>query len=328
MNGSRVLVTGGAGYIGSHVVKTLVQAGYSKIVVLDNLSTGFEASVLDAQFILGNVQDTALVFDILKANQIDTVMHFAASTVIPDSITHPLDYYQNNSVGTLNLLQGCVKAKVKYFIFSSTAAVYGTNNAQFIHEDSPKNPTNPYGHSKLMSEQFVKDVAHAHDLRFAILRYFNVAGADPSLQIGQRTHNATHLIKMAVQTACGLHSALPIFGIDYPTKDGTCIRDFIHVNDLADAHLQALNYLIQKNKSLTLNCGYGQGFSVFEVIKAVEEITARPLNVIQAPKRNGDLPCVVADVTRIKQLINWQPKFADLLSIVKTAFDFEQKLMI
>lgn len=324
----RILITGGAGYIGSHVVKALYEAKAEAIIVIDNLSSGFAQNIIGAKFIQGDVQDISLVSQILKTEKIDTVMHFAAATRIPESIENPLAYYQNNTVGTLHLLQACTQNAVKNFIFSSTAAVYAADPRHAVDEKSPTIPTNPYGYSKLMSEQIIQDTAAAHpNMHYVILRYFNVAGADPSGVIGQRTPLATHLIKAATQTACGLQPALPIYGDDYPTPDGTCIRDFIHVSDLAKAHLCALDYLQQGGNSVTLNCGYGRGYSVKEVVKAVEHIQQAPLPTFVAPRRPGDIPKVIADNKRILELFDWHPEYNDLDFIVKTALDFEKKLL-
>jgi UDP-glucose 4-epimerase len=321
-----IVVTGGAGYIGSHVVKALLADPKNHVVVIDNLSTGFVENVGAATFIQGDIQNTQLLATIFAKEKINVVMHFAASTVLSESIQFPLRYYQNNVLGTLSLLQVCQDHPIEHFILSSSAAVYGATEVEHIHEDHPTLPLNPYAASKLMSEQIVTDVAQSLGFTYAILRYFNVAGADPDGKLGQRTPQATHLIKNAVQTACGLHSALPIYGNDYATPDGTCIRDYIHVNDLASAHLKALDYLTASGRSVTLNCGYGHGFSVIEVIKAIEQLTGRSLPIKQAPRRQGDLAQVIADNTRIKSILDWQPQFNDLAFIVKTALDFEVKI--
>lgn len=323
-----ILVTGGAGYIGSHVVKTLIDANAKNVVVLDNLSTGFRDALTTSKFIQGDIRDIPLLLNILETEKINTVIHLAASTIISESLENPCKYYQNNTVGTLNLLEACIQKKIKYFIYSSTAAVYGKVNNQNIHELDPTVPLNPYGHSKLMSEQILQDVARRHRLQYIILRYFNVAGADPSGKIGQRTPNATHLIKVAAQTACGLRTELPIYGTQYPTPDGTCIRDYIHVSDLAIAHMQALLYLQEGGESATINCGYGHGFSVKEVIRAVETIHGQTLPVCFSPEREGDLPRVVADNAKMKKILHWKPQFASLDLIVKTALDWEKQLQV
>lgn len=324
---NNILITGGAGYIGSHVVKALLDKHTTRITVIDNLSTGFADSIPSTvKFIHGDIQNSTLLSKIISSEKIKTVIHLAASTVIPESIEHPVKYYQNNTVGTLHLLKSCLENQVENFIYSSTAAVYGKSNEK-IKEDSSTLPTNPYGHSKLMSEQLLKDASISSRLKFVILRYFNVAGASPDGLIGQRTPNATHLIKVAVQTACGLHKNLPIYGTDYPTVDGTCIRDFIHVSDLANAHLDAIQYLQEDGRSVTLNCGYGHGFSVKEVVQAVEALTQRKLTTIKAMPRKGDLAQVIADNSNIKQLLKWQPQYDDLSFIVKTAYEWEKKLL-
>lgn len=323
---NNILITGGAGYIGSHIVKALVDEHETRLTVIDNLSTGFADSIAPTiKFIQGDIQNTILVSKIIKAEKINTVIHLAASTVIPESIEHPLQYYQNNTVGTLHLLKSCVDNHVENFIYSSTAAVYGPTSQEKIKEDSPTNPTNPYGHSKLMSEQLIKDVATSSKLKFVILRYFNVAGASLDRAIGQRTKNATHLIKMAVQTACGQHPHLPIYGTNYPTLDGTCIRDFIHVCDLANAHIKAIQYLQKGGISDIFNCGYGHGYSVKEVVNAVEKLTQKSLPILPSLPRKGDLAQVIADNAKIKQNLNWQPQYDDLAIIVKTALDWEMK---
>lgn len=327
MNLGNILITGGAGYIGSHIVKTFKKAHPGPLIVLDNLSTGFRHAIpTDVKFVHGDIQDKDLLASLFRDEKICAVIHLAAASVIPESVTNPIKYYQNNACGTLNLLQICVEHQIKHFIFSSTAAVYGDEQA-CVQESSLTKPKNPYGFSKLMCEQFLKDIAQSHDLRFVNLRYFNVAGADPEGEIGQCTHNATHLIKVAVQTACGLHESMPIYGTDYSTPDGTCIRDFIHVSDIADIHLKALLYLQNDGASVTLNCGYGHGFSVKEVIKTVEKVSAQPFPAITAPRRSGDLPTLIADNTQVKKVLNWQPKFDDLTFIVKTALDWEKQLI-
>ncbi|MBS0286011.1 MAG: UDP-glucose 4-epimerase GalE [Proteobacteria bacterium] len=322
-----ILITGGAGYIGSHIVKALSEKNAAaNIVVMDNLSTGFANCLPKAvKLVVADILDQATLSAIIQKEKISTVIHLAAKTVIPESIEKPQDYYLNNTVGTLNLLRACIEHKVSHFIYSSTAAVYGMHPQDKISEQSQTLPNNPYGHSKLMSEQMLKDVANSSALKYVILRYFNVAGAAIDGSIGQQTPKATHLIKVAAQTACGLLPALSIFGDDYPTPDGTCIRDFIHVSDLAQAHLDALRYLQEDGQSCTLNCGYGHGYSVKEVIKAVEEITNKPLPVNIASKREGDLACVIADNSQIKQVLKWKPEFDDISVIVKTALEWERR---
>lgn len=323
MTGS-ILVTGGAGYVGSHVVKALT-AQQRRVVVVDNLSTGHLDNIHGIPFVQANVQDKNTLANIIQTENVTAVMHFAASTIISESIAHPLDYYENNTVGTLNVLQVCANEKVKHFIFSSTAAVYGPSN-NHITENSPLSPTNPYGYSKVMSEQIVNDFVKTGNLSAVILRYFNVAGADMTGHIGQRTINATHLLKVAVEAATGKRTHIPIYGNDYATADGTCIRDFIHVDDLASAHIQALNYLEHNGKSITLNCGYGKGFSVFDVINALETLCQRKIPTSIEPRRQGDIANVVADNTLIKQTLNWQPQYDDIQVMVKSAFEWEKKL--
>lgn len=321
-----ILVTGGAGYIGSHVVHALNKQTDAKIIVFDNLSTGFADAVRGAELVVGDLLDRIALEKLFAQHPIDTVMHFAACTVIPESIAQPLKYYQNNTVGTINLLEACHQHHVKHFIFSSTAAVYGAHTEENITENHPIAPTNPYGHSKHMSEQIVQDVCETHEINSVILRYFNVAGAHPNGILGQKTPNASHLIKVAVETACGRRPLLPIFGTDYPTIDGTCIRDYIHVCDLADAHIRALHYLENNQASCILNCGYGQGFSVKQVIEALETVTQRSLPIVASERRPGDLARVVADHRRLVDVLNWQPQFNDLEFIVKTAYDYERQL--
>ncbi|MBN9288757.1 MAG: UDP-glucose 4-epimerase GalE [Gammaproteobacteria bacterium] len=322
-----ILITGGAGYIGNHVVKALLEGHATRLIVLDNLTSGFADSLpKNVEFIQGDILDETLVSNILKTNQVNTVIHLAARTIIPESLQNPLKYYQNNTVGTLNLLTACLKHQVEYFLYSSTAAVYGKQTQGKIDETATTSPSNPYGHSKLMSEQIIQDTAFSSKLKYAILRYFNVAGAAPDLSIGQRTKEATHLVKVAVQTACGLQKSLPLFGTDYPTPDGTCIRDFIHVSDLANAHVKALHYLQEGGEPTILNCGYGHGYSVKEIVKAVEKITQATLPTTQAPRREGDIAEVIADNSKIKTLLQWQPQYDDIDFIVKTAYEWEKTL--
>lgn len=323
MNKDAVLVTGGAGYIGSHVVKSLLEANHH-VVVLDNLTTGFQDAILSpAIFVEGDIQDLPLLLNLLETYNIASVIHLAAHTVISESLENPLKYYQNNAFGTLQLIKACVAKKIKHFIFSSTAAVYGETET-FLDEKCPTRPSNPYGHSKLMSERFLQDIALTSGLRFGILRYFNVAGASLCGKLGQRTKQASHLIKVAVETVCGLHPFLPIYGNQYPTPDGTCIRDFIHVSDLAEIHLQTLVYLQNGGPSQIFNCGYGRGFSVLEVVKALEAVTQSSLPIKIGSPRQGDIANVVANNDRIKKTLKWQPQFDDLQLIVKTALAWEK----
>jgi UDP-glucose 4-epimerase len=326
MRKKTVLVTGGAGYIGSHVVKQLGSRGES-IVVLDNLSTGKKDAVLYGQLIEGNVGDMALVDNIMQAHEIEAVMHFAAHTIVPESVSNPLKYYSNNTANTRNLLECCQRHGVKHFIFSSTAAVYGVLESGIASESTPTQPINPYGSSKLMSEGMLRDLSFATDLTHVILRYFNVAGCDSECRIGQNTPNATLLIKVASEVAVGKRDALHIFGTDYDTPDGTGVRDFIHVEDLASAHLKALDYLRQGGQSRTFNCGYGHGYSVKEVVDAIEQALGHPIKTIEQPRRAGDPPSLIADAKAIKEVLQWQPQFDDIHKIVKTSLDWERILL-
>jgi UDP-glucose 4-epimerase len=325
MNRSTILVTGGAGYIGSHVVLQLRTRG-EQVVVLDNLSTGFRQSVLDVPLVTADVGDRERVLETLKKYGVDTVMHFAARTIVPESVEDPLRYYGNNTCATRNLLQCCVETGVKHFVFSSTAAVYGTPESGLAEEDSPTAPINPYGTSKLMSEWMMRDVAAVTDLRYVALRYFNVAGADPEGRIGQSTKQATLLVKVACEAAVGKRPAVTIFGTDYPTPDGTGIRDYIHVWDLATAHLNALDYLRSGAKSQVLNCGYGHGYSVREVIGGVERAAGTQLRIEECPRRAGDPPALVASADRIRAQLGWRPRLDDLDAIVRSALNWERKL--
>src|SRR5687767_8010762 len=284
-----ILVTGGAGYIGSHVVRQLGERG-ERVVVLDNLSTGFRSAVLHGELVLGDTGDKELVTRLLREHGVTTVMHFAAHTIVPESVSDPLKYYGNNTCSTRSLLQSCVEAGVKNFVFSSTAAVYGIPPGDYAEESSPTAPINPYGTSKLMSEWMLRDLAHASSLRYVVLRYFNVAGSDSGGRIGQSTRKATLLVKVAAEASLGKRPHLSIFGTDYPTPDGTGVRDYIHVEDLADAHLRSLDYLHDGGESVTLNCGYGHGYSVREVLATVERVHGVPLEVVEAPRRAGDPP--------------------------------------
>ncbi|MEH6504202.1 MAG: UDP-glucose 4-epimerase GalE [Cycloclasticus sp.] len=325
MTRKSILVTGGAGYIGSHVVKLLGQRK-ENIVVLDDLSSGFEASVLYGEFVKGNTGDKDLVSDILKRHNVESVIHFAAHTIVPESVANPLKYYQNNTCCTRNLLECCAAADVKNFIFSSTAAVYGELASGFASEETATSPINPYGSSKLMSEQMINDLSKASELKHVILRYFNVAGSDPDGDIGQSTKNATLLIKVAAEVATGKRDKLMVYGSDYPTPDGTGIRDYIHVSDLAAAHINALDYLRNNGQSTTLNCGYGHGFSVREVITAINKENGTPISVEEAPRRAGDPAELVSIADKIRQTIGWQPQYDDLNLIVKTSLEWEKKL--
>ncbi len=321
-----VLVTGGAGYIGGHMVLALLDAG-EKVVVLDDLSTGFRAAVTPpARLIVGDVGDAALVDDIIATHQIDAVAHFAAKIVVPESTADPLNYYLNNTAKARSLLDCAVRGKVKHFIFSSTAAVYGEAAQIPVTETAPLSPINPYGRSKLMTEWMLQDVSKAHGLKFAILRYFNVAGADPKGRLGQSTPRATHLIKVSAQVAIGLRPCLEIFGTDYPTRDGSCVRDYIQVSDLVDAHVLALNYLRGGGENLISNCGYGHGLSVFEVVDAMKKVSGVDFKVRIEGRRPGDSASLVASTERIKSALGWKPAWDDLSAIVSQALDWEQHL--
>lgn len=321
-----VLVTGGAGYIGSHMVLALVDAG-EPVVVLDNLSTGFRWAVHpSATFIEGDVADADLVARIVAEHDITAVVHFAARIVVPESVADPLGYYLANTVKTRALLEALVKAGVPHMIFSSTAAVYGMVGNDPVAEDALLSPISPYGRSKLMSEWMLEDTAVATPLRYVALRYFNVAGADPAGRSGQSTAGATHLIKVACETALGKRAAMSAFGTDYPTPDGTCLRDYIHVSDLVAAHLDALNHLRRGGASGVYNCGYGRGYSVLEVIETVKAVSGVDFTVNYAPRRPGDPAAIVAKADRIRAAIGWTPRLDDLETIVRHALDWERSL--
>ena len=323
-----VLITGGAGYIGSHMAHHLLQAGENeKITILDNLSTGVEQNMpRGINFVRGDIADQALVSKILETQKIDSVIHFAGSVVVPESVEKPLDYYANNTAATRSLIEACVRHRVPNFIFSSTAAVYGTPAVISVAEDSPTLAESPYGRSKLMSEWMLQDAAAAHGIKFGILRYFNVAGADPDGRTGQSTPRATHLIKRACEVATGKFPRLTIFGTDYDTPDGTGVRDFIHVSDLVDIHKCVLDRLRGGGASLLVNCGYGRGFSVREVVAAVERVSGKSLAVELAPRRPGDMAMVVANTAKLSRLLNWKPRYDDLDRIVATALNWERGL--
>ena len=321
-----ILVTGGGGYIGSHMVYELADAG-ERVVVLDNLSTGFDWAVAkDVPLIIGDTSDQNLVAQIIREHKVDSIIHFAAWLVVPDSVMDPLGYYKNNTVNSRALIETAGKEGVRQFIFSSTCAVYG-NPAQIpVTEDTPTAPISPYGSSKLMTEIMLRDAGTAHDLRYVILRYFNVAGADPNCRTGQSTKNATQLIKVAVETALGLRSKLDIYGSDYSTPDGTCIRDYIHVSDLVRAHSAGLGYLRSGGASVTLNCGYGPGFSVREVAEMVKRVSGIDFKVEVAPRRPGDPAQIVAASDPARMKLGWTPQYDDLATIVAHALAWEQKL--
>ena len=323
-----VLVTGGAGYIGSHMVYALVAAG-ERAAVLDNLSTGFDWAVAGSvPLIVGETGDQPLVAKLIREHGVEAIIHFAASIVVPDSVSDPLGYYKNNTVNSRALIECAVQGGVKHFIFSSTAAVYGNPARVPVGEDEILVPVSPYGSSKMMTEIMLRDAGVAHGLKHVILRYFNVAGADPELRTGQSTKGATHLIKVAVETALGRREKMDVFGTDYPTPDGTCLRDYIHVTDLAQAHLDALRYLRNGGASVTANCGYGRGFSVREVIDTVKRVSGIDFRVDFAPRRPGDPAQIVASSDRARALFGWKPLRDDLAGIVRDALGWERKLML
>ena len=326
MGRGTILVTGGAGYIGSHVVLQLRERGES-VVVLDDLSRGFRQSVLDTPLVVGDMADRALVTRLLREHAVDTVMHFAAFTIVPESVRDPLKYYANNVCGTRNLLQCCAESGVRHFVFSSSAAVYGTPASDLAAEDSATAPINSYGTSKLISEWMLRDLAFASDLRYVALRYFNVAGSDMGGRIGQATPGATLLIKVASEATVGKRPHVSIFGTDYPTPDGTGIRDYIHVQDLAAAHLAALDHLRHDGASAVLNCGYGHGYSVRQVLDSVQRVSGRSLTIREEPRRPGDPAVLVAKAERIRALLGWSPTLDDLDTIVRSSLDWEAKLL-
>jgi UDP-glucose 4-epimerase len=321
-----VLVTGGAGYIGSHMVWRLVDAG-EDTVVLDNLVTGFDWAVApEAKFVKGDCGDAALVERLIGEHAVDAIIHFAGSVVVPDSVADPLGYYLNNTVRAHALIQAAVRRNVRHFIFSSTAAVYGTPAVAPVGEDAAPAPESPYGRSKLMVEMMLADTAKAHDLAYVALRYFNVAGADPAGRAGQSTRGATHLIKVACETALGKRDQMTVHGTDYPTADGTCVRDYIHVTDLVAAHAEALAYLRTGGTSLVANCGYGRGFSVLEVIDTVRKVSGRDFKAVAGERRPGDPVSVIASPALIKERFGWQPANDDLDEIVRSALSWEVSL--
>lgn len=326
MKPATILVTGGAGYIGSHVVLQLRARG-ERVVVLDDLSRGFRQAVLDTPLIVGQVGDRDTVLQVLREHGVDTVMHFAAYTIVPESVREPLEYYGNNTCSTRSLLQCCLESGVKQFVFSSTAAVYGMPADGVAAESSLTAPINPYGTSKLMSEWMLRDVSAASDLRHVALRYFNVAGSDSQCRVGQATPKATLLVKVACEAALGKRPNISIFGTDYPTPDGTGVRDYIHVEDLATAHLNALDYLRSGGASTVLNVGYGHGYSVREVLQSVERVSGERLKVIEEPRRAGDPPALVARADRIRQDLGWKPRLDDLDTIVRTSLAWEKRLL-
>ncbi|MEP2235863.1 MAG: UDP-glucose 4-epimerase GalE [Alteripontixanthobacter sp.] len=322
-----ILVTGGAGYIGSHAVLALRDAGWP-VAVVDNLVTGFRWAVPDdVTFHQGDIADAELLADIFARQRIGAIMHFAGSVVVPESVADPLKYYANNTAASRTLLQAAVEARVPHFIFSSTAATYGVPDVSPVTEETQQRPINPYGWSKLMTEQMLADTAAAHHLNYCALRYFNVAGADPQGRSGQSTAGATHLIKVAVEAALGKRDHVAIFGTDYDTPDGTGVRDYIHISDLAAAHVLALEALIEEpGRSLVMNCGYGQGFSVREVLDAVERISGMSIQRREQPRRAGDPDALIADPSRLHTVLDWQPKYAQLDMIVRDALAWERRL--
>jgi UDP-glucose 4-epimerase len=321
-----VLVTGGAGYIGSHFVLALLDRG-EQVVVLDDLSTGQRSAVPQAvAFVEGDVADAALVIETIRAHAVDTVAHFAAKIVVPESVAHPLAYYLANTAKTRSLLQSVVDCGIDKFIFSSTAAVYGNSDTETVSEDAVLAPASPYGRSKLMSEWMLRDCGPAYGLRSVILRYFNVAGADPAGRAGQSFAEGTHLIKVAMQAALGRRSHMEIFGDDYPTRDGTGLRDYIHVSDLAEAHVLALDHLREGGESLTLNCGYGNGVSVREVVDTIRKVSGTDFEVRMSPRRPGDPAAVVANPGQIRERLGWRPRHDDLETIIRQALAWERGL--
>lgn len=321
-----ILVSGGCGYIGSHVVRQLTESG-RKVVIYDNLSTGFKDALIHGEeFIEGELADREALDDLFQKYRFTTVLHFAAAIIAPESVSKPLKYYGNNTRNTLGLLEICVKHGVKRFIFSSTAAVYGFPDGGVATEESALSPINPYGTSKLMSEWMLRDVSAAHDMKYVALRYFNVAGADPQARMGQRTPEATHLIKVACQAALGMRDSVSIYGTDYPTPDGTGIRDYIHIEDLASAHLFALDYLEKEMESTAMNVGYGRGSSVRDVLELVKKVSGVDFKVVEAERRPGDPASLVAQADKIRALTGWHPRFDNLETIVADAWRWESRL--
>jgi len=322
-----VLVTGGAGYIGSHMIFELLDAG-EQVIVLDNLSTGFQQAVPEGvPLIIGDTGDQVLACRLIREYDVEAIIHFAASLIVPESVRDPLKYYRNNTVNSRALIEASVSCGLKKFIFSSTCAVYGNPAKIPVSEDTPPLPISPYGSSKLMSEIILRDASKAYGLDHVSLRYFNVAGADPKGRAGQSTKDATQLIKVAVEAAMGLRSKVEVFGTDYQTPDGTCIRDYIHVSDLCRAHLDALHYLRTGRQSLTLNCGYGRSFSVREVLDAVKRVSGVDFSIVDVGRRAGDPPEIVAETHRVRQTLGWQPRFDDLTVIIGHALNWEQTLV-
>jgi UDP-glucose 4-epimerase len=326
MTNRTILVTGGAGYIGSHVTRQLTEAG-EKVVVLDDLSTGFRSAVIGAELIVGNTGDQELVARILQEHDVDTIVHFAAHIIVPESVENPLKYYGNNTCCTRNLLEVASAAGIKHFIFSSTAATYGIPPTGHAAEGDATAPINPYGSSKLMTEWMLRDLCEVTDMKHVALRYFNVAGADPGGRIGHSTIGSTLLVKVGCEAALGKREKLYIFGTDYPTPDGTGLRDYIHVEDLASAHLAALKHLRGGGDSATMNCGYGHGYSVREVLDAVAKAHGAPLTIEEGPRRAGDPPTLIAVADKIREVTGWEPAYDDLDVIVQTQLNWEKHLL-
>jgi len=329
MRGTRmsVLVTGGAGYIGSQMVRDLVDRG-EKVVVLDDLSTGFEWAVAPhAELVIGDVGDRVLLDRVMRSRNVDAVMHFAGSIVVPDSVADPLGYYLNNTVKSRELIAAAVSNGVEKFIFSSTSAVYGIPETVPVTEETPLNPLSPYGASKAMTERMLADAGVAYGLRSVVLRYFNVVGADPAGRIGQSTRGATHILKVAIEAATGQRDHVAVYGTDYDTPDGTCIRDFVHVADLTRAHLLALDHLRDNGANQVLNCGYGRGYSVLELLDAVQRVSGAVLDIRPRDRRPGDVPVMIAAAERIKQVFAWAPRLDDIDVMVGHSLAWEQKLL-
>jgi UDP-glucose 4-epimerase len=323
----KILITGGAGYIGSHVVKALGEEDH-ELLIYDNLSTGHDWAVLCGRLVKGDLADTTLLNDTLAAFRPDAVIHFAASIQVEESVREPLKYYRNNVVNTVNLLEAMIRHGIRNFLYSSTAAVYGIPEKIPVDEAAPLNPINPYGASKVMVERILRDMSHAYDFRYIALRYFNVAGADPEGSIGQAYQESTHLITRALKTAKKEFPKLLLYGADYPTPDGTCIRDYIHVNDLASAHIRALSYLMDGKGPNVMNCGYGHGFSVREVIQVARRVTGVDFQVEETDRRPGDPPALTADSTQLRTLTGWLPRHDDLEFIIRTVWRWERKLQL
>lgn len=320
-----VLVTGGAGYVGSHAVLAFVEAGH-RVVVVDNLSTGHRRAVPDGiPLVVGDAGDPALIGNVVRDHRVRAVAHFAGSIVVPESVAAPLEYYRNNTCASRALIEASVAGGIEHFIYSSTATVYGLPRRLPVAESAPTEPISPYATSKLMTEWMLRDVAVAHDLRYVALRYFNVAGADPVGRAGQSTPQATHLIKVASEVVTGGRDGIEVFGEDYDTPDGTCVRDYVHVTDLAAAHVDALRHLAAGGGSMVLNCGYGRGYSVREVLRAVERVSGRRLDIRSAPRRAGDADSLVADAGEIRRCLGWRPRYEDLDFIVRTAIEWERR---